>query len=458
MLKRMWKHELCLKCLTIMAPAILAQALLLGSLNPTLRKKTHPPTPRSGVIAAKPPDEAPDEFKEDVAACKLPLAGDPGQPRQLWAHRDTSRWKTWRIAGTPQRRRGRMAPGTSMSRPRAMRLLQAVLVRGGSQGDHPGQAGPTKAPLEVLCDRRQLEDAYVAIHGTPKPRLEFQGSDGYLKKQWRLIAKGELGYIPAKHIVSALPEEGERPSSTHKKITVDGWDREDEEEVRSHPASRRQLERLHQIFRTTLLMCTAALPQFGNLKVTKAELDDWYDWFYGEDIAGRRPPPSDTTLLFAERNAWRKIHEMVHQGTTLSDALKNIRGDFLFCQREVYERLNRAPEKGKNKGKAPKVWQTQWEKPKKGGEGACKPKGKGGKGKSPNSPSVPWPDHWAFKNPKRGRTAEIITSTTSARDRAAVPTTARSGRMGGCVMPPHRSMRHRHALTFPSDRRPLRVL
>ena len=52
------------------------------------------------------------------------------------------------------------------------------------------------------------------------------------------------------------------------------------------------------------------------------------------------PPPSDTTLLCAERNAWRKIHEMVHQGTTLSDALK------------------------------------------------------------PNSPSVPWPDHWAFKNPK----------------------------------------------------------
>ena len=42
-----------------------------------------------------------------------------------------------------------------------------------------------------------------------------------------------------------------------------------------------------------------------------------------------------------------------------------------------------------------------------GGKGAwpsgptrSKPKGKGGKGKSPNSPSVPWPGHWAFKNPK----------------------------------------------------------
>ena len=165
--------------------------------------------------------------------------------------------------------------------------------------------------------------------------------------------------------------------------------------MRSHPTSWRQPERLHLTFRTTLLMCTAALPQFGNLRVTKEELDDWYAWFYGEDIAGRKPPPSDTTLLFAERNAWRKIHEMVHQGTTLSEALKNIRGDFLFWQREVYEHLNRALEKGKSKSKAPKVWQTQWEKPKKGGKGSwpsaptrSKPKGKGGKGKSPNTPST----------------------------------------------------------------------
>ena len=227
----------------------------------------------------------------------------------------------------------------------------------------------------------------MAIHGTPKPRLEFQGSDGYLKKQWRLIAKGELGYIPAKHIVSALPEEGERPSSTHKKITVDGWDREDEEEVRGHPTSRRQLERLHQTFRTTLLMCTAALPQFGNLKVTKAELDDWYDWFYGEDIAGRRPPPSDTTLLAAQC-----VEEDPRDGAPRHHPLR--------CPQEYQGRLPLL---------APKVWQTQWEKPKKGGKGAwpsgptrSKPKGKGGKGKSPNSPSVPWPDHWAFKNPKGG--------------------------------------------------------
>ena len=98
------------------------------------------------------------------------------------------------------------------------------------------------------------------------------------------------------------------------------------------------------------------------------------------------------------------------------------------------------------------MWQTQWEKPKKGGKCAwpsgptrSKPKGKGGKGKSPNS-SVPWPDHWASKNPK---------GVAYCRDHHLHNTTA--GRMGGCVIPPPRSMRHRHALTFPSDRRPLRI-
>lgn len=63
--------------------------------------------------------------------------------------------------------------------------------------------------------------------------------------------------------------------------------KEDEEEVRAHPTSRRQLERMHQVFRATLLMCTAALPQFAQLRISKSELDDWYEWFYGEDIAGR---------------------------------------------------------------------------------------------------------------------------------------------------------------------------
>ena len=36
------------------------------------------------------------------------------------------------------------------------------------------------------------------------------------------------------------------------------------------------------------------MPQFGNLKDTKEELDDWHAWFYGEDLASRKPPPKRT--------------------------------------------------------------------------------------------------------------------------------------------------------------------
>ena len=63
------------------------------------------------------------------------------------------------------------------------------LGQGGNQGDRPvGHTAPTKALLRSC------------VTGA----------------SWKMF--------PAKQIVSALPEEGERPSSTHKKITVDGWE------------------------------------------------------------------------------------------------------------------------------------------------------------------------------------------------------------------------------------------
>lgn len=248
-------------------------------------------------------------------------------------------------------------------------------------------------------------------------RLESQGSDALLKRQHRFIARGEIGFIQVKHLISALPEEGERPTKTSKRFTLDGWEGHEEEEVRSNPTTRRQLERMHMVFRTTLLMCTASAPQFANLCITKEELDSWYEWFYGEDIAGRSPPPSEAILLYAERNAWRKIHDMVHGGTTLSEALRTIKLDLLFWTREVYERVNKQTvktiqTKGKGKTKvttrqATAPWQPQWMKPRKGepkGKGTTKgtPGGKGkttkGKSKTPGKPD--WPSHWAIKNPK----------------------------------------------------------
>ena len=80
-------------------------------------------------------------------------------------------------------------------------------------------------------------------------------------------------------------EEGERPTKSHRKFTVDGFEKEEEEEERPNPLTRRQLERMHTVFRNNLLMCTLAFPQFQQFDV-----DEWPRWmvwligFMGQEL------------------------------------------------------------------------------------------------------------------------------------------------------------------------------
>ena len=193
----------------------------------------------------------------------------------------------------------------------------------------PGPSRPLSLS-EVLCERPQLEKEFAAKWGIPKPQYRDQGSDALLRRQYKFCSKGEIGFIHSKYIISALPEEGERPIKTRKKITVDGWEKEEEEEERAAPTTRRQLERLHLVFRNTLLMCLAAFPQFPQFNLTKEDLDSFYDWFYGPELGGRRPSPPEQTLLMAERNAWREVHELMHGGMYLKEALDKVQNNSLF--------------------------------------------------------------------------------------------------------------------------------
>ena len=225
--------------------------------------------------------------------------------------------------------------------------------------------------------------------------------------------------------------------------------------MRSHPTSRRQLERLRLTSRTTLLICTAALPQFGNLRVTKEELDDWYAWFYGEDIAGRKPP---------ERHhlAVRRAQYMAQDSRDGAPGHHSLRSPQEHQGRLpllAYEHLNRAPQErrprcGRLSGRSPRRGEKD---PGPRGRPGPSRRARAARGSPPTPPRPHGRTTGLSRIPNKWRTAEIITFTTSVRDHAADPTTARSGRMGGCVMPPHRSMCHRHAHTFPSHRRPLRV-
>ena len=73
-------------------------------------------------------------------------------------------------------------------------------------------------------------------------------------------------------------------------------------------------------------------------------------FFWGKDIADRKPQPSEMVLLYAERNAWRDIHNRVYEGAALKDAMTVQKADALFWQREVYERLSK-PDKGSSQPK-----------------------------------------------------------------------------------------------------------
>ena len=210
-------------------------------------------------------------------------------------------------------------------------------------GPGPHTPGDTAPNLTVSCERGQLERVWEEKTKLTKPKLALQGSDQLMKRQFKLCAGGEIGFIPMKYLVSALPEPGERPWKTAKKTTVDGWDREDEVEERGEPKTRHQLERMHAVFRNTLLMCVLSFPQFGQFDITREDLESWYEWFYGEDIGGRFPPPEDHVLAIAERNAWRKIHEQMHEGSTLKAAMLSVRQDTLFWTREVYEKSGPSP-------------------------------------------------------------------------------------------------------------------
>eukprot|EP00435_Cladocopium_sp_Y103_P018030 s1944_g4.t1 len=375
-----------------------------------------------------PPAEVPADIKEDVEKLNQSvrtLLITKGIPWQVMARLATEgyvtmedladRWDTAATARTAAPAELGFAHNAHITDAQekfvAMRIFQSVrhakqLVSTLSGGP----ASPTKnqlaGGLDSLCDRKQLLANWDNQVKLPRPKLEFQGSDAYLKKQWKYCSQGEIGWFQIKHIVSALPEMDERPIKTRRQVTVNGWEREDEDEERKAPTTRDQLKRAHQVFRNTLLMCVISFPQFSQFDVKYQDLEDWYAFFWGKDIADRKPAPSESVLLYAERNAWREIHNRVYEGASLKTAMSEQKADTLFWQREVYERIGRASDrptstkgsnpggKGKGKSKQPS-WspaQPQWS------------KGKPSKGKSQKGgqkgKETSWPKHWATTTPK----------------------------------------------------------
>jgi hypothetical protein len=158
--------------------------------------------------------------------------------------------------------------------------------------------------------------------------------------QYKACTKGEIGYFTNKQIVSYLPEQGEIQQRKKRRTDNDGVTREFEEEERHDPTTIEQWKRQMTVFKNTLLMCTWAFPQFSQFNVTKTDMDEFYDFIYGSEIATRTPAPSLAVLMIAERKAWREVVLQMHKGTNLKEAIQNTRNNHLFWNREVYERIH----------------------------------------------------------------------------------------------------------------------
>ena len=146
--------------------------------------------------------------------------------------------------------------------------------------------------------------------------------------------------------------------------------------------------------------------------ITREDVESWYEWFYGEDIGGRFPPPEDHILAIAERNAWRKIHEKMHEGNTLKAAMLAVRQDTLFWTREVYEKI-----KTFSRGRPPTRTSMDYAPPQKGKK---KSKDKPGKGRARAVTSRQPPTRKGTSSATTGCAGGVLRAT------AAAPTSATS--------------------------------
>ncbi|CAE8737486.1 unnamed protein product, partial [Polarella glacialis] len=240
-----------------------------------------------------------------------------------------------------------------------MRLFQAVRQAQAVQtaaADAPGSSGQRDGVVLQAGKRASLEENYKKVTGSRRP-LQEQGSDAFLSAQFKLCEKGEIGFFHTKQMVSAMPDPLEMAATVKGLKPINGFLYQDQEERKS-PYSKEQWESVLTVFQTNLLiMCVWAFPNNRLFDLEKSDMDAFYKFLLGDEIAKRSPAPELKVLMHAERAAWRKVALHMHEGLSLKTSLDKVMSNSLFWTREVYEKVESGPKgKGKDKGKAKAAW------------------------------------------------------------------------------------------------------
>ena len=284
-------------------------------------------------------------------------------------------WRTWLIGGPPSPRPGTMHLQTSNSAIRiveghfitqektnhlAMRISQCVrqaqqlLGTGGSGAQVVWDSCRTPANCSTgstfaRCTLWQKADppdldrrwSSFQFHGWKTKALT-----PLLKKQFKLCAQGEVGWIASKYIISAYFSVTRPRWKTNQDFQKgDGrWMGEGRRgrDTGSYPPTRRQLEHMHLIFRTNLLMAILSFPSMlkvehhppGPRRLVPLVLGQGHCW---PDV---RPPVNKCSFMRREMHgersttwsmgAWASRKPWCNFGRTPS-----------FWTREVYESVAR---------------------------------------------------------------------------------------------------------------------
>ncbi|CAE8603238.1 unnamed protein product, partial [Polarella glacialis] len=205
-----------------------------------------------------------------------------------------------------------------------MRLFQAVRQAQAVQtaaADAPGSSGQRDGVVLQAGKRASLEENY---------------------KKFKLCEKGEIGFFHTKQMVSAMPDPLEMAATVKGLKPINGFLYQDQEERKS-PYSKEQWESVLTVFQTNLLiMCVWAFPNNRLFDLEKSDMDAFYKFLLGDEIAKRSPAPELKVLMHAERAAWRKVALHMHEGLSLKTSLDKVMSNSLFWTREVYEKVEKA--------------------------------------------------------------------------------------------------------------------
>lgn len=231
--------------------------------------------------------------------------------------------------------------------------------------------------------RASAEEVWRTKHCS-KPPLEDQGTDAFLARIYKGMGSGNIGVYQQRQRVERLDN---HTKTTTRKRDSDGSIEETEMEEAVPPTTLQELRHQTTVLSTSIVMVSYVLPTIPVIQITKQDLDEYYNWFFGPEIAGRTPAPPLRVLENADLAAWRRIAIELHRGRDVKQALKDTKADAPFWQRDVYEKTLKGGSYNQSYGKGDQGYQRNqnqgWQKGEFYGQygGGYNQSGKNAKGK-----------------------------------------------------------------------------